>query len=64
IQETEDYLLRLIPRYINEGRKLFSVAIGCTGGHHRSVASVEDLSRRLSSLEDVFISKYHRDIKN
>lgn len=63
IDETHDYLFKLIPRYIKEGRKLLSIAIGCTGGHHRSVASVEDLSHRLGSLEDVFISKYHRDIK-
>ncbi|MCO4783440.1 MAG: RNase adapter RapZ [Candidatus Cloacimonetes bacterium] len=63
INETKDYLLKLIPRYVKEGRKQFSIAIGCTGGHHRSVASVELIAQQISDLQEVFINKYHRDIK-
>lgn len=37
-----------VPRSAREGRSYFTVAIGCTGGQHRSVALVEELKRRLT----------------
>ncbi len=40
-------LLPLLPRYADEGKAVLTVAIGCTGGRHRSVAIAEVLSRRL-----------------
>ena len=40
-------LLDLLPAYVDEGKSHLTVAIGCTGGHHRSVAVVEELRRRL-----------------
>ena len=42
-----DLLLYLLPRYRTENRSYLSVAIGCTGGRHRSVAIVESLASRL-----------------
>jgi UPF0042 nucleotide-binding protein len=42
-----DLLLYLLPRYRRENRSYLSVAIGCTGGRHRSVAAVERLKRHL-----------------
>jgi RNase adapter protein RapZ len=42
-----DLLLFLLPRYRGENRSYLSVAIGCTGGKHRSVAIVESLGSRL-----------------
>jgi UPF0042 nucleotide-binding protein len=42
-----DLLLYLLPRYRQENRSYLSVAVGCTGGRHRSVAIVESLERRL-----------------
>ena len=52
--ETEGFLKRarsllayVIPRYIREGKSYLTVAVGCTGGRHRSVALVEELGRRL-----------------
>ncbi|HET9148225.1 MAG TPA: RNase adapter RapZ [Acetobacteraceae bacterium] len=51
----EEFLLRitglimfLLPRFIQEGKKYASIAIGCTGGRHRSVALVEALERHLA----------------
>ena len=41
------------PRSAREGRSYFTVAVGCTGGQHRSVALVEDLKRRLSQGEPI-----------
>jgi RNase adapter protein RapZ len=33
--------------YLNEGKRFVTVAIGCTGGKHRSVAMAEEIARRL-----------------
>ena len=51
----------LIPHYRSEGRAYLTVAIGCTGGRHRSVTIVEELARRLSQ-DTVGIKTVHRDL--
>lgn len=53
--------------YLNEGKKFITLAIGCTGGKHRSVAIAEELSKRLNGLEvlsDASVSAHaiHRDL--
>jgi UPF0042 nucleotide-binding protein len=45
----EAFLQFALPRYKRENRSYVSVAIGCTGGHHRSVAVAEELARRLDA---------------
>lgn len=47
VERLADLLLYLLPRYRKENRSYLSVAVGCTGGRHRSVAIVELLERRL-----------------
>jgi RNase adapter protein RapZ len=47
LERLADLLLYLLPRYRKENRSYLSVAVGCTGGRHRSVAIVESLGRRL-----------------
>lgn len=47
LDRLHDLMLFLLPRYRLENRRYLTVAIGCTGGRHRSVASVEELSHRL-----------------
>jgi UPF0042 nucleotide-binding protein len=54
-----DYLL---PQYLSEGKAHLVVAIGCTGGRHRSVAIALDLAARYGSGEDYLIENVHRDI--
>lgn len=56
-----DMLDFLLPKYEAEGKAYFTVAIGCTGGHHRSVAIAEDLAAWLRERE-VPVSVTHRDI--
>jgi len=55
------FLSYLVPLYWKEGKSYLTIAIGCTGGRHRSVAMVEALSEGLSS-EKVVVRKRHRDI--
>lgn len=50
----------LIPKYAGEGKAYVTVALGCTGGRHRSVALVEALAELLGPAKNVVVS--HRDI--
>lgn len=52
----------LLPQYVDEGKSHLTIAIGCTGGHHRSVAVAEGLSRRYADAEDLTVDVVHRDI--
>jgi UPF0042 nucleotide-binding protein len=55
-------LVELIkPGYIREGKRNATIAIGCTGGKHRSTAIVEELARRLRE-RDVTTDVVHRDL--
>lgn len=52
----------LLPRYRAEGKSYLTIAVGCTGGRHRSVTVIEDLKEKLSSAEQaVYVS--HRDLE-
>jgi UPF0042 nucleotide-binding protein len=53
-----DYLL---PQYLTEGKAHLVVAIGCTGGRHRSVAIAEHLAERYRSCGEYLIEVSHRD---
>jgi len=52
----------LLPRYSEEGRGYLTVAIGCTGGQHRSVAIVEKLSKSFTGSTFVNIRVRHREL--
>ncbi len=47
--------------YLREGKKYLTLAVGCTGGKHRSVATAEELARRLTSGE-LAVKVVHRDL--
>jgi RNase adapter protein RapZ len=53
----------LAPGYVSEQKRRLVLAIGCTGGRHRSVALVEDLARRLRAEPAYVVSVSHRDIE-
>lgn len=59
LQDLESMLTRLLPRYEREGKAYLTIAIGCTGGKHRSVAVAEELARRLRPQREVAVA--HRD---
>jgi UPF0042 nucleotide-binding protein len=60
----EHYLRYVIPHYVNEGKSYLTVAIGCTGGRHRSVMVAERLRRALANIEGARVRVRHRDIAN
>jgi UPF0042 nucleotide-binding protein len=57
-----EFLRFLIPQYIAEGKSYLTIAIGCTGGRHRSVMMAEALRKGLGSLDGVRLRVRHRDI--
>ncbi len=57
-----DMLEFLIPNYIQEGKNQLVVAIGCTGGKHRSVTVANALYHHLSGYKDIGLKIEHRDI--
>ncbi|MBQ6319441.1 MAG: RNase adapter RapZ [Lachnospiraceae bacterium] len=62
LDKLEDMLTFLIPNYIAEGKNQLVVAIGCTGGKHRSVTLAEALFGRMSKYEDYGFKLDHRDM--
>jgi RNase adapter protein RapZ len=62
VQRLSALLKYLVPRYVAEGKAYLTVAIGCTGGRHRSVYLAELLKRDLGGLKNVTARVRHRDL--
>ena len=62
LDKLEDMLEFLIPNYIKEGKYSLVIAIGCTGGKHRSVTLAEGIKNRLENKDGIGLKLYHRDI--
>ncbi len=52
----------LLPQYVTEGKAHLMVAIGCTGGRHRSVVIAEHLAAAFRDREELFVEVHHRDV--
>jgi UPF0042 nucleotide-binding protein len=61
IEDIQRFLQRWLPRFVLDQRASITIAIGCTGGRHRSVYIVEQLAERFASEYQVVVR--HRDIK-
>ncbi len=59
----KDFLGFVIPKYVAEGKAYLTVAIGCTGGRHRSVMIARELAADLDQIEGVTVRLRHRDLK-
>ena len=53
----------LLPQYVSEGKAHLTVAIGCTGGRHRSVAIAEHLAGRYGAQDGMAVQVIHRDVE-
>jgi UPF0042 nucleotide-binding protein len=67
-EQTTDFIDRLtsflrfaLPHYVQEGKSYLTVAIGCTGGRHRSVMIAETLKKSLADVRGVRLRVKHRD---
>ncbi len=56
------FLRFLVPHYVEEGKAYLTVAIGCTGGRHRSVYLAEALKREMADLKGITTRVRHRDM--
>jgi RNase adapter protein RapZ len=61
LDKLDDLLAMLLPAYIREGKSYLTVAMGCTGGRHRSVVLAEELARRLDA-HGMPTTVFHRDV--
>jgi UPF0042 nucleotide-binding protein len=52
----------VLPHYVDEGKAYLTVAIGCTGGRHRSVFVAEALKRDLAGVRGITTKVRHRDM--
>jgi UPF0042 nucleotide-binding protein len=55
-----DYLL---PAYVAEGKTHMTIAVGCTGGRHRSVTIADRISNHVEGRDDVHLRVVHRDVE-
>jgi UPF0042 nucleotide-binding protein len=62
VKGLEPMLDRLLPAYVKEGKSYLTIAFGCTGGHHRSVAIAEEVAAHLKK-RGFAPSVSHRDIE-
>jgi UPF0042 nucleotide-binding protein len=53
----------LVPAYVAEGKSHLTIAIGCTGGRHRSVTVADRIRRDLEPRDDVVVRVKHRDVE-
>ena len=61
IDRLTSFLKFVLPQYVQEGKSYLTIAIGCTGGQHRSVMIAEALKRSLAGVDRVKLRVKHRD---
>ena len=61
VDDIAGFIERWLPAYINQNRHYLTVAVGCTGGQHRSVYVAEELGRRFANVRGVVVR--HRIIE-
>jgi RNase adapter protein RapZ len=61
LEKVDDLLTSILPAFTREGKSYLTIAMGCTGGRHRSVTLARELANRLSTHGGP-VSVFHRDI--
>jgi UPF0042 nucleotide-binding protein len=61
LEKVDELLVSILPSFVREGKSYLTIAMGCTGGRHRSVALAESLGARLGAHGQP-VSVFHRDI--
>lgn len=63
LDKLEDMVQFLIPHFIDEGKNRLVIAIGCTGGQHRSVTLAGELFERMNGGGSYGLKLFHRDVR-
>ncbi|MCC6644488.1 MAG: RNase adapter RapZ [Polyangiaceae bacterium] len=63
VEKISDLLVFALPRFVREGRAYLTIAVGCTGGRHRSVAVAQELGRLLVERAGLPVGVSHRDVE-
>jgi UPF0042 nucleotide-binding protein len=58
-----DLLDLVIPAYVDEGKTRLTIAIGCTGGYHRSIVLSEEIAARLRARDALSVAVFHRELE-
>jgi len=62
LERAVDLVMFLAPHFLNEQKKRLVVAVGCTGGRHRSVALAKELARMMGEQKELVVTISHRDV--
>jgi RNase adapter protein RapZ len=60
VDDIASFLIRWLPSFVRDNRAALTIAIGCTGGQHRSVYIVDELAQRFGDIQQVLVR--HRDL--
>jgi len=64
LDRSEELLAETIPAYLEEGKTRLTIALGCTGGYHRSIVLAEELATRLRARGLGPVSVLHRELES
>lgn len=64
LERLESLVTYVLPRIVEDGRSQITLAVGCTGGQHRSVAVTEWLGKKLEEFDTWDVRIRHRDVKD
>jgi RNase adapter protein RapZ len=64
LDRAEELLVETVPAYLSEGKARLTVALGCTGGFHRSIVLVEELAKRLRARDLGPVTVFHRELES
>lgn len=53
----------LLPAYVAEGKQHLTIAVGCTGGRHRSICVTDHIAGQLAARDDIRLTVEHRDLE-
>jgi UPF0042 nucleotide-binding protein len=63
LDQVGELLDLIVPAYIDEGKSRLTIAVGCTGGYHRSIVVAEEIARRLGGRDDLPVAVFHRELE-
>ena len=63
VSRVADLLDFVVPGFRDEGRSRLTIAFGCTGGQHRSIAIAEEIARRMRESGTPSVSVWHRELE-